>query len=121
MHIPCSELYKKVDRMYLPHSTLGEISYLVEKAKGKKAVAEFLFYLPQSRYEVMALTDEDIQRVGQMLAQYADTRLDFVDASVMALAERLKLHQILTLDRRDFSLIRPQHVPYFELLPSQQP
>jgi predicted nucleic acid-binding protein len=48
---------------------------------------------------------------------YADTHLDFVDASLVAMAERLNIHRILTLDRRDFTIIRPKHYPHFEILP----
>ena len=43
--------------------------------------------------------------------------LGTVDASVIALAERLKVAQIATLDHRHFSVVRPAHVESFELLP----
>jgi uncharacterized protein len=49
--------------------------------------------------------------------RYPDVPLGIADASVMALAERYKIQQILTLDRRHFSLVKPQGLPYFELLP----
>jgi uncharacterized protein len=51
------------------------------------------------------------------LTKYADSRIDFVDASVMAVAERLSITTILTLDQRDFRLFRPPHCQSFELLP----
>ena len=35
----------------------------------------------------------------------------------MAIAERLNLQTVLTLDRRDFSIFRPQHCSAFNLLP----
>jgi predicted nucleic acid-binding protein len=41
----------------------------------------------------------------------------FVDATVVAIAERLKIQRILTTDCRDFSLVRPRHCKEFELLP----
>jgi uncharacterized protein len=40
-----------------------------------------------------------------------------VDASVVAVAERLGLAEVATLDRRHFSAIRPKHVTAFTLLP----
>jgi predicted nucleic acid-binding protein len=43
--------------------------------------------------------------------------LGLVDASVVAVAERLKLHAIATTDRRDFSVVRPAHVERFTLVP----
>jgi hypothetical protein len=50
--------------------------------------------------------------------QYADSRLDFVDATVIAVAEDANISTILTLDRRDFRMVRPQHTSAFELLPN---
>lgn len=51
--------------------------------------------------------------------QYADLGLGFVDASVIALCERLGEPKVVaTLDHRDFSVVVPRHVPALELLPS---
>jgi predicted nucleic acid-binding protein len=35
----------------------------------------------------------------------------------MAIAERLGVTRIYTLDRRDFSVVRPAHAERYELLP----
>ncbi len=40
-----------------------------------------------------------------------------VDASVVATTERLSERQLLTLDRRHFTIVRPRHTDAFELLP----
>lgn len=48
---------------------------------------------------------------------YHDLPLGFVDASVIALAERTESDSLLTTDRRDFSVVRPRHVERFRLLP----
>jgi len=42
---------------------------------------------------------------------------DFVDAVIVAISERLRITRVLTLDRRDFSIMRPIHCDYFEILP----
>ena len=80
-------------------------------------VASFLKGLPMSRFSLLALLDEDILRVAEILDRYADSRIDFVDPSVMAVAERLNIVTVLTLDRRDFSLFRPRHCNSFILVP----
>jgi predicted nucleic acid-binding protein len=51
------------------------------------------------------------------LSTYRDFPLGGVDASVVALAERLNTDLVVTLDRRHFPAIRPRHVPAFRLLP----
>jgi predicted nucleic acid-binding protein len=103
--------------LYLPQSVLNETCYLLTKAGGNRASASFLERLPRSKYVVLPLEEIDLQRTAAILRKYEETRVDFVDATVAALAERLKVQIILTLDRRDFSLIRPGHVQHFEILP----
>ena len=59
----------------------------------------------------------DWVRIAELGWRYRDMPLGTVDASVVALAERLKVTQIATLDHRHFSVVRPTHVESFELLP----
>jgi uncharacterized protein len=117
-HEPVKALYEQTSQpILLPQTTLAEVAYLVGQASGIANVAAFLQGLPASRFQLEALTAQDVQRVAQILKQYADSRIDFVDASVMAVAERHRITTIMTLDHRDFRLFRPSHCPYFELLP----
>jgi uncharacterized protein len=55
--------------------------------------------------------------VGELVAQYQDFPLGGVDASVVALAERLRTDLVVTLDQRHFRAVRPSHCPAFRLLP----
>jgi predicted nucleic acid-binding protein len=48
---------------------------------------------------------------------YADLRLGMVDASIVAVAERLGITSVFTINRRDFTVVRPRHIAAFELLP----
>ncbi len=47
------------------------------------------------------------------MEKYADSKIDFVDCAIMAMAERLNISRILTVDQRDFRLLRPLHVDAF--------
>lgn len=49
--------------------------------------------------------------------EYADGDLGVVDASVLALAERLGEEKVATLDRRHFSVVRLGHVEALRLFP----
>jgi uncharacterized protein len=53
----------------------------------------------------------------QLIRRYADLPLGAVDASVIAIAERLAVTEIATLDRRDFQVVVPRHIKAFTLLP----
>jgi predicted nucleic acid-binding protein len=98
-------------------SSLAEVAYLVGREAGAATVVAFLRGLPASRFRLVALTDLDVERVADIPDRYADSRIDFVDATVMSIAERYDIHTILTLDQRDFRLFQPVHCEYFELLP----
>lgn len=51
------------------------------------------------------------------MRDYDDLPLGTTDASVIALAERLGVREIATLDRRYFTAVRPHHIDAFTLLP----
>ena len=80
-------------------------------------VSAFLRGLYASRFRLIALNETDLMRVAEILEEYLDSRIDFVDATVMAIAERFDSATILTLDQRDFRLFRPRHCTNFEIFP----
>jgi predicted nucleic acid-binding protein len=44
------------------------------------------------------LARADLERCWELMDQYADSALGLVDASIIALAERLRITRVLTLD-----------------------
>lgn len=116
-HAGCIAVYQRLNQIILPQIVLAETVYLLEKYGGKSTVVRFMRSLPVMKYRVEPLTDTDLQRATDLYARYIDTRLDFVDASVIALAERLNIQTVLTLDHRDFRLVKPAHCAYLTLLP----
>ena len=103
--------------LVLPTPTVVELGILMNSRLGQQATAKFVSRLETSPLRLAHLESQDFARIGELLLQYQDARLDFVDAAITTLAERLNIRQILTVDRRDFSMIRPKHCPYFELIP----
>lgn len=110
-------IYAQQRSILLPQTVLAEVAYLVGREAGISTVVTFLRGLSASRFRLLALTDVDIDRVAEILTTYADSRIDFVDATVMAVAERYGITKILTLDQRDFRLFQPRHCSSFEILP----
>ena len=60
----------------------------------------------------------DYRRIIELIEIYADLGLGFIDASIVAVAERLDVSRLATLNHRDCSVVRPAHVAAFELLPA---
>jgi uncharacterized protein len=59
----------------------------------------------------------DYGRMAELVEQYDDLPLGTSDASVVALAERLNITEVATLDLRHFTVVRPRHVRTLTLLP----
>jgi uncharacterized protein len=64
------------------------------------------------------LTIEDTDRMAELVETYASLGLGGVDAAVIAIAERLNVATIATLNRRDFTVVRPRHVKALTLIPA---
>lgn len=55
---------------------------------------------------------------ADLLRRYSDRRLGATDASIIAVAERLGVTRIATLNRRDFDNVRPIHAATFDIDPA---
>jgi hypothetical protein len=55
---------------------------------------------------VVDRTPLDFRAVEKLVRKYADQPMDFADASVVLLAMRAGIREILTADRRDFSVYK---------------
>lgn len=117
-HSDVVPIYIQQPSILLPQTVLAEVAYLVGRDAGIQTVVAFLKGLVASRFRLVALTEVDVDRIAEILQAYADSRIDFVDASVMAVAEHYASTQVLTLDQRDFRLFQPKHCSNFEILPS---
>jgi predicted nucleic acid-binding protein len=103
------------DRCGWPLET--EVGYLLAAKAGAHIEAQFLHAIAVGDFTPVELLTTDYERMSQLVEQYADLPLGTSDASVIALAERLDITEIATLDLRHFTVVRPQHVPAFTLLP----
>ncbi len=117
-HMDCARIVRSLtDTVIVPVTVLPEAGYLIDKQLGHTALRRFLLGMIASDMVVEQVGKPDLVRSHAILEQYADARVDFVDATIVALAERLGVTRVLTLDQRHFRLFRPAHCPAFELLP----
>jgi hypothetical protein len=113
-HHACVELFTGLHlagrAMLVPATVVAEVGYLLERAL-------FLQSLAVGDLQPIDLTTADYRRMTDLVRRYADLPLGTTDASVIALTERLGLTEVATLDRRHFSIVRPEHTPVLTLLP----
>ena len=117
-HAACLEVATTLQGvLILPITVLPEIAYLLDSRLGHHVMRQVMEQLVQPAWTLEMVNQVDLERANAILAQYADNRLDFVDATIVAIAERLNVKQILTLDRRHFGAIRPLHCHALTILP----
>jgi len=102
-------------RLFTTSAVITEAMYLVSASpEGPSLLVEFLtvgdvgvvdFSQPSELHDAVALMEK-----------YSDTPMDYADATLVLLAERLETRHILTLDRRGFSAFRTRRGNAFSLV-----
>ena len=87
----------------VPAATLGEIAFLVEERLGSKVLDLLLADLESGAY-TLDCSEADLGRARQLVLRYEDLSLGYVDAAVIACAERSG-GRVMTFDLRDFGVV----------------
>jgi uncharacterized protein len=101
----------------VPAPVVAEVGYLLARTGGAKIEAAFLRSIVTGTVTIVDLELADYERAAELVETYADFPLGTTDAAVIAVAERLRITEIATLDRRHFHAVRPRHTNAFTLLP----
>jgi uncharacterized protein len=101
----------------VPTLVLSELDYFCRKLGLDDAWLAFLDDIDAGALRVEHPTAADLRRARELQAEYRDLAIGVVDASVIALVERLGEPKVATLDHRHFATVRPRHVPVLQLLP----
>jgi len=94
---------------------LTEAMYLL--ATSWPAQRQLLGWLTSGALRLLSLDDVDVPRIRELMAKYRDLPMDLADAALVRAAERDRITQIFTIDRRDFSLYRPARLGRFRIVP----
>ncbi|MFY9615517.1 MAG: PIN domain-containing protein [Candidatus Dormiibacterota bacterium] len=117
-HAACVQLLsQRRERFVVPAPVVVELDWLVRTRLGSNAFDAILADVESGGLVVEELHPVDYSRIRDLCQQYDDLNLGFVDAAVVAVAERLHEPRIATLDHRHFSVIRPAAGGAFQLLP----
>jgi uncharacterized protein len=81
----------------------------VGKLLGPTAEAAFVRELAETSITLDTLEADDLRRMADLMDRYADLPLGTVDAAVVVTAERFSATTVATLDRRHFTVVRPNH------------
>lgn len=117
-HRECASLLgRHAGSLGAPAPVVAETGWLLLDRAGPTAQEAFVAMVATGHLAVVDLTATDWTRVLDLVRDYADLPLDLIDASLVAVAERVGEAQLATLDHRDFRVVRPRHGEAFELVP----
>lgn len=110
-------LHLSSEKLLVPQTVLAESAYIIQRQGGTAQELLFLQSIAEGDLTLVELVPEDMTRVIELVDTYDDFPLGTTDASVIAIAERLSITEIATLDHRHFPNVRPRHADYLALLP----
>lgn len=117
-HSECLELLEgHAGPLLVPELVITEVAYVLGTRLGADAEVRFLGDFAAGNLTAEPVAASDWLRMAELVSGYRDLPLGSVDASVIAATERLNLHEVATLDRRHFNVVRPRHVEALTLLP----
>lgn len=104
------------DEFVVTPYVVAEVAYLVQKFAGPDAEIAFMRSICDGLFRQQPLDEQDLARIVELMGQFRDFPLGAADASVIAVAERLKIDQIASMDGH-FRAVRPRGLDFFTLLP----
>lgn len=116
-HDASAETIKSAGPLITTALVVAETAYLISRQLGPAAEARFFRAVADGELQIETITPADARRIAELIETYADLGLGGTDASLIAIAERLNVGTLATLDRRHFSVVRTAHTAGFEIVP----
>lgn len=117
-HTQCAAvLNQAVPPLLLSPFVLAELDYLLMRYIGQGAQSLFLEEAAQCAYQLEPFAAAEVARAKQLVDRYADVKIGLADASIVVLAERYAVLDVLTLDQRHFRALRTEQRKRFNILP----
>lgn len=100
---------------------LAELDYLLATRVGLDAELALLDQVQGGAYLLAPFSVEDVAEARTVIHRYRDANVGLADASLVVLARRHGIADVLTLDERHFRALRPTPRTRFRLLPADLP
>ncbi len=84
---------------------LAELDYLLAARVGEAARIAVLNEVERGAYTLAPMSGADVGLARRIIERHADLGISLADASIVVLAERHQLQDVLTLDQRHFRVL----------------
>lgn len=90
--------------LFTTEAVLTETLHLLQPgSRGSEGLKQFIV---EEFVSLLPLDKSDIKRSFELMDQYSDCPMDFADATLIVMAEKLETRRVFTLDTNDFSTYR---------------
>ena len=100
-------------RLLTTWAVLTEAMHLVKHPANREVLWDFI---SRDGVELASEDRNDLPRINWYMTKYSDLPMDFADATLVVVGERLHIRVVFTLDH-DFHVYRPRHTRHFEVFP----
>ena len=120
-HSECATaLREAAPPLLLSPFVLAELDYLLARHIGHDAQTALLAEVARGAYQLEPFSAADVARAREVVGKYSNLEIGLADASIVVLAERHAVKDVLTLDQRHFRTLRIGRSKRFRILPLDQ-
>jgi len=98
------------DELVSNYAVITEVSHLLDFSI--KAQIDFLRWVFNGGISIADISSEDLLRIIELTEKYSDLPMDFADASLVVLCDRMNIRDIASVDR-DFGIYRTREKKTF--------
>lgn len=115
-HAECVRWLKNFSgRLYSTEAVLTEVLYILNFSTIAQGAA--LDFVLKAVVEIVPVNTESLKRIKNLMTKYEDLLMDFADATIVCLAMDADMQNIVTFDRKDFSIYKLPKKKSFTIMP----
>jgi hypothetical protein len=115
-HAECVQWLKNFSgKLYSTEAVLTEVLYLLNFSITAQCAA--LDFVLESVVEIVPASTMSLKKTKNLMKKYADLPMDFADATIVCLATETRMQNVVTFDRKDFTIYRLPKNQSFTIMP----
>lgn len=104
-------------KLLTTEAVVTEAMHLLHREAGVDGMLACTEFVLREACSVVPMSLSSLERCKKLMSTYADTPMDYADATLVSVAEDFNIRRVLTLDPRGFEAYRLPGRHRFEILP----